>query len=165
MNNIHLSAIYLKLVRYYFAAEILSDYEVTGFVLDSECGDGLGTDVLAKAGLHTLGVDENPHVVNYANEHFTESSRAIFLWKPALSKELKVDAVVSFEAFKDEKFNLPVLVEMARRIFIFSANYIPEGALIPEGTQFFYQTEDGLIYDRMPTKHPPIHLIGVVIKR
>jgi hypothetical protein len=164
MSNIHLSAIFRKLVRYYFAAEILEECGVQGFVMDVGCGDGLGSDALAKSGFHVVGIDNS---VQYANDHFGDSGRSIFLPSTIEDIKFKVDAVVAFDAFGSDKFKFflfPVLAEMAKRVFIFSETYIPKETMIPEGTKFFYQTEDGLIYDRMPTKHPPINLIGVVIK-
>jgi SAM-dependent methyltransferase len=166
------------LTRYYFAANILKDFGVENTVLDAGCGCGYGLEILSRYGYKVTGVDSDEENFQYTLKRFN-SPKISFLVIPLEKIEKIYEGVVSFEALEhsdDLDKGFEILRKAATNVFIFSVPYkqVNDGtdkihkhfmldeSRFPKETMFFYQTLDGLIYDRMPTKHSPNTLIGVL---
>lgn len=172
LMTVHEDAI-MHLTRYYFAGNVLKD-AVT--VLDAGCGCGYGSDILSKYTPKVTGIDRGQEAIEEARRRF---SGPTFLLSSIEEFWTQFDAVVAFEVLEhldDLDAGFRLLDMLATKVFIFSVPYkqspdsnghkhfMLDENRFPSDTKFFYQTEDGIIYDYMPKKHPPITLIGMRIK-
>ena len=64
--------------RYEFAARALWKQSRVSRVIDFACGVGYGTRILADAGYHARGFDNNKEALDYAQEHY----KLNYLWQP-----------------------------------------------------------------------------------
>lgn len=86
---------------HYKRYEFASAYCKFGTTLDIACGCGYGSKILSSTARTVLGVDINPHVINFANKIFS-SDRLQYICQDAseLNLDATFDCAVSFETIE-----------------------------------------------------------------
>lgn len=92
--------------RYEWAARLLKS---GSRVVDLACGIGYGTQLLAKAGHETLGIDLDGEALAYARKHYMDPKARYWRANGAQLKLGKFDAAVCFETIEHIANPLPML--------------------------------------------------------
>lgn len=97
MNSAQIS--YEHWHRYYYAEQFVKDKDV----LDIACGEGYGSDLMAKTAKSVIGIDICEEAVDFARQNYTRSNLSFRCGKaqniPIHGKNL-FDAIVSFETIE-----------------------------------------------------------------
>ena len=123
-------------VRYQFAIEVLSGFEVLTRmnVLDIFCGNGYGTYMISQQvpNAHITGTDASKEAIEAANEHFKLSNNCFTLNEfPFSLPRLAYDVVICFES-----------LEHVERYDLFAEEIM--GALRPGGKLFLSTPNDSI---------------------
>lgn len=117
--------------RYEWAAKRLK-----GRVVDIACGIGYGTQILARAGCHVLGVDVDAAAIAYGREHYRHG-RARLKQADASQVSGEFHAAVCFEAIEHLEDPRPML-RAARAAAGYLIASVPNEAVLPWNNTTFH---------------------------
>ena len=99
--------------RYAFASEFVRGKQV----LDIACGEGYGSEMLARAAARVIGVDISPEAIDHATRSYGSRNGLQFLQGSAAALPLddaSIDVIVSFETIEHHAQHEEMMAEFSR---------------------------------------------------